>query len=80
MLSKTEAVHFGVPFIGIPVFYDQHFNVEQSVKNGIAKKVELTENFDKDLENAIQEMLTDTRQVLENWDTFNKYSWNSTFV
>ncbi|CAG5053484.1 unnamed protein product [Parnassius apollo] len=61
LLSTTEAVHFGVPFIGIPVFFDQNFNVEQSVQRGIAKKVILTNNIDKDLRVAINEILNDSK-------------------
>ncbi|CAK1594085.1 unnamed protein product [Parnassius mnemosyne] len=61
LLSTTEAVHFGVPFIGIPVFFDQIFNVEQSVQRGIAKKVILTNNVDKDLRVAINEILNNSK-------------------
>ncbi|CAH2054212.1 unnamed protein product, partial [Iphiclides podalirius] len=61
LLSTTEAVHFGVPLIGIPVFFDQNFNVDFSVKRGIALKVVLTENGAKDLRNAIHEILTNPK-------------------
>lgn len=57
MLSVTEAVHFSVPFVGLPVFYDQNFNVAKSVQRGIAKKVALSMNLAEDLSDAIQEML-----------------------
>ncbi|KPJ17950.1 UDP-glucuronosyltransferase 2B15 [Papilio machaon] len=57
LLSTTEAVHFGVPSIGIPVFFDQNFNVDQAVRRGISLKVMLSENCHIDLKNAIQEMM-----------------------
>ncbi|XP_013139528.1 PREDICTED: UDP-glucuronosyltransferase 2B15-like, partial [Papilio polytes] len=57
LLSTTEAVHFSVPSIGIPVFFDQNFNVDQAVRRGISLKVMLSENCHIDLKNAIQEML-----------------------
>ncbi|CAH2054210.1 unnamed protein product, partial [Iphiclides podalirius] len=61
LLSTTEAVHFGVPLIGIPVFFDQNFNVDFSVKRGIALKVVLTENGARDLRNAIHEILNNPK-------------------
>ncbi|KPI98725.1 UDP-glucuronosyltransferase 2B15 [Papilio xuthus] len=57
LLSTTEAVHFGVPSIGIPVFFDQNFNVDQAVRRGITLKVMLSENCHIHLKNAIQDML-----------------------
>ncbi|CAK1594086.1 unnamed protein product [Parnassius mnemosyne] len=57
LLSITEAVHFGVPIIGIPVFADQHINVQKAVKKGFAKQVDLSFSIVEDIEDAIQEML-----------------------
>ncbi|XP_013166242.1 PREDICTED: UDP-glucuronosyltransferase 2B10-like [Papilio xuthus] len=57
MLSVTEAVHFSVPFIGLPVFYDQNFNVAKSVQRGFALKVSLSLNLAEDLKDAVQEIL-----------------------
>ncbi|XP_045779566.1 uncharacterized protein LOC123877105 [Maniola jurtina] len=57
LLSTTEAIHFGVPTIGIPGYYDQFMNVKRSANMGFAKKVDLTYSIVKDLELAIQDVL-----------------------
>ncbi|CAG5053486.1 unnamed protein product [Parnassius apollo] len=61
LLSITEAVHFGVPFIGIPFYFDQHFNVGNSVSRGIAKKVTFTENVAENIKEAIQDILNNPK-------------------
>ncbi|XP_052744406.1 UDP-glucosyltransferase 2 [Bicyclus anynana] len=57
LLSTTETIHYGVPIIGVPVFYDQFVNVGRAVSMGFAKRVDLTYEFAKDLELAIQDIL-----------------------
>ncbi|CAK1594081.1 unnamed protein product [Parnassius mnemosyne] len=57
LLSITEAVHFGVPIIGIPVFADQFANVKRAVKKGFAKQVDLSKSMAEDIDDAIQELL-----------------------
>nr|XP_034836074.1 UDP-glucuronosyltransferase 2B7-like [Maniola hyperantus] len=61
LLSTTEAIHFGVPIIGIPGFYDQFVNIQRSVIMGFAKKVDLTYSIVKDLELAIEDILEDPK-------------------
>ncbi|XP_045454780.1 UDP-glucosyltransferase 2-like [Melitaea cinxia] len=61
LLSTTEAIHFKVPIIGIPVFADQFINIDRAVKKGFAKKVELTYSMADHLNITIQEMLSDQR-------------------
>lgn len=58
LLSSTEAIHFGVPIIGVPVFFDQFTNVERAVQNEYALRVPLSKNLPKDLIVAIKEMLS----------------------
>ncbi|GBP42196.1 UDP-glucuronosyltransferase 2B1 [Eumeta japonica] len=58
LLSTTEAVHFGVPIIGIPVGGDQHSNVNRAVHKGFAVKVDLSYDTPKDLKSAIEEVLS----------------------
>lgn len=53
----NEAIHFGVPLISIPVFYDHLYNADKSVSRGIGVKVDLTDNLAEDLKEAIHEML-----------------------
>ncbi|XP_053616041.1 uncharacterized protein LOC128678482 [Plodia interpunctella] len=57
LLSTTEAVHFGKPIIGIPVFGDQINNVDRSVNKGFAIKVNLAYDMKDKLKAAIEEML-----------------------
>nr|XP_021191136.2 UDP-glucosyltransferase 2 [Helicoverpa armigera]XP_021191137.2 UDP-glucosyltransferase 2 [Helicoverpa armigera]WRX06273.1 UGT40F2 [Helicoverpa armigera] len=57
LLSITEAVHFGVPLIAIPVFADQYLNANRIEKKGFAIKVDLSRTMDKDLKVALNEVL-----------------------
>nr|ANI22002.1 UDP-glycosyltransferase 40F3 [Spodoptera exigua] len=59
LLSLTEAVHFGVPVIAIPVFADQFLNANQAQHKGIGEKVDLTYNLHKDLKIALDKVLAD---------------------
>ncbi|XP_013189936.2 UDP-glycosyltransferase UGT5 isoform X2 [Amyelois transitella] len=61
LLSTTEAVHFGKPIIGIPVFGDQFNNVDRAVKKGFAMRVDLAYNMKDKLKAAINEFLRDKR-------------------
>ncbi|XP_013173124.1 PREDICTED: UDP-glucuronosyltransferase-like [Papilio xuthus] len=57
LLSMNEAIHFGVPLISIPVFYDHLYNADKSVSKGIGVKVDLTDNLADNLKVAIHEIL-----------------------
>ncbi|KAI5645836.1 UDP-glucoronosyl and UDP-glucosyl transferase domain-containing protein [Phthorimaea operculella] len=59
LLSTTEAAHFGVPIIGVPVFVDQFSNIERAVHRGYAIRVDLTYSLANDLRKAIREITTD---------------------
>ncbi|CAG5042802.1 unnamed protein product [Parnassius apollo] len=61
LLSTTEAVHFGVPIIGIPVFADQFVNILRAVNIGFAKKVDLSYDIVDELKTAIVDILNDPR-------------------
>ncbi|XP_028025310.1 UDP-glucuronosyltransferase 2B1-like [Bombyx mandarina] len=61
LLSTTEAVHFGKPIIGIPVFADQFGNVNRAVQKGIARRVDLSFTMVRDLEEAVAEMINNSR-------------------
>ncbi|KAJ8709297.1 hypothetical protein PYW07_009123 [Mythimna separata] len=63
-LSSIEAIHFGMPIIGVPVFFDQFTNIKKAVENGYALTVPLSHDLPKDLKVAIDVMLKD--------DTFRK--------
>ncbi|XP_061727388.1 UDP-glucosyltransferase 2-like [Cydia pomonella] len=59
-LSTTEAIHYGVPVIGIPVLGDQYVNMEAVVRKGFGIKIRLAENMAEDIYVAIQEMLSNS--------------------
>ncbi|KAM3962084.1 UDP-glucosyltransferase 2-like [Aphomia sociella] len=59
-LSTTEAIHFGVPVIGIPVLGDQYVNMKSTVNKGFGIGISLTENIADDLIVAIEYILANT--------------------
>lgn len=61
LLSTTEAVHFGKPIIGIPVFADQFGNVDKAVRKGFARRVDLSYTMDKDLEVEVNEIVGNSK-------------------
>ncbi|KAJ8711847.1 hypothetical protein PYW08_008801 [Mythimna loreyi] len=61
LLSTTEAVHFGVPIIGIPVFADQFMNVEKAVNRGFAQRVDLAYTMADTLKIKILEVISNKR-------------------
>ncbi|CAG4959437.1 unnamed protein product [Colias eurytheme] len=57
LLSTTEALHFGVPIIGIPMFADQALNVKRAQSKGFAIKVTFDNEVPDNLKAAITEIL-----------------------
>ncbi|KAH8412371.1 hypothetical protein KR009_001525 [Drosophila setifemur] len=54
LMGTTEAVHCGVPIVGMPMYGDQSLNIEALVQRGMALRLE----FKKLEENYIYETLT----------------------
>ncbi|XP_063370482.1 UDP-glucosyltransferase 2-like [Cydia amplana] len=61
LLSNTEALHFGVPIIGIPVFADQFLNIDRAVSKGYAKRVDFDHDIPEKLKEAIEDILGSPR-------------------
>lgn len=58
LLSSTEAIYFGVPIIGIPVFGDQFLNMARAVSNGYGIQVSYTNLTETSISWALNTMLS----------------------
>lgn len=54
-----EALHYGVPMIGIPLFCDQHRNVDSLKTKGILIRIPLKDLSQKTLDAALESLLKD---------------------
>lgn len=64
MLSITEAVYYGVPFIGIPAFGDQQYNVANAVHKKFAIEYDINTLSEESFTEAIKEILQNSMQVI----------------
>nr|QIK00366.1 UDP-glycosyltransferase [Xylotrechus quadripes] len=53
MLSSIEAVYFGVPVIGIPIYGDQKMNIAKAVQSGYAVSIPFNELDEENLLSAL---------------------------
>lgn len=60
-MGVMEAVHFGVPMVGMPVFGDQQSNVANCVDKGMAIGLDYRTITEQKLIKSIQAVVTDTR-------------------
>ncbi|XP_068155755.1 UDP-glycosyltransferase UGT5 [Drosophila tropicalis] len=58
LLSSTESVYFGKPLLGLPVFFDQHMNVQRASRMGFGLGLDLHNLNAKDLSESIHTLLT----------------------
>ncbi|RZC31813.1 UDP-glucuronosyltransferase [Asbolus verrucosus] len=61
LLSTTEAIFYGIPMVGIPIFADQKMNMARASRSGIAKMLPFQELSEETLSAAINETINDTR-------------------
>lgn len=61
MLSKIEAIYFGVPLLGIPVLGDQFMNVADAVHDGIAVSVDINKLNELLFDEALNNILNNSR-------------------
>ncbi|KAM4546563.1 UDP-glucuronosyltransferase 2C1-like [Fundulus diaphanus] len=52
-----EAIYYGVPVLGIPLFFDQYDNLLRLQERGAAKIIQLADVNGQEFENAIKELL-----------------------
>lgn len=57
MLSITEAIYYSVPFIGIPVFGDQEYNMAVAVHRKFAIQYDINTLTEASFRRAIKEIL-----------------------
>lgn len=58
LLSVTEAVYYAVPFIGVPAFADQPYNIRNAVSRKIAIEFDMNNLNEEDFVAAIKELLS----------------------
>ena len=58
-MGTQEAVAYGVPMIGIPLFADQFMNIDAYVARNIAVKLDLNKMTEKDMDAALNAVLCD---------------------
>lgn len=59
LMGVMEAVHFGVPMIGIPVFGDQQSNVANCIDKGVAIGLDHRHVTEQKLIESVQTIVTD---------------------
>ncbi|EFN60313.1 UDP-glucuronosyltransferase 2B15 [Camponotus floridanus] len=59
LLGTLEAIAYGVPMIGIPLFADQFMNIDAYVARNIAVKLDLHKMTEKDMDRALNAILWD---------------------
>jgi glucuronosyltransferase len=61
LLGTQEAVHAGVPMVGVPLFADQYFNIRNCVEKGISVVVEYDAITKDTISNAVKTVLHNSR-------------------
>ena len=61
LLSTQEAIHRGVPLVGIPIFADQHYNLARIVSAGIGIKLDYENITTESVTWALNEVLNNQR-------------------
>ncbi|XP_030246713.1 UDP-glucuronosyltransferase 2B13-like, partial [Drosophila navojoa] len=58
LLSTIESIYFGKPVLGLPVFYDQHLNVQRAKQAGFGLSLNLWTMTAAELQDEILELLS----------------------
>lgn len=57
--GSIEAVHFGIPMVGIPLFYDQNSVIQSFVDKGVAVRLDLHNLTKENILSAIRTVVND---------------------
>ena len=69
LLSIQEATYYGVPLIVFPIFAEQDYNAEIIHRTGTGLRLEISRISKVELENAINQLLTNSRFGLNRANT-----------
>lgn len=58
-MGTIEAVHFGIPMVGIPLYFDQYKNIQSYVDKGVAVRLSMTELTKENILAAVRTVATD---------------------
>lgn len=61
LMGIMEAVHFGVPMIGLPIFGDQQSNIANCIEKGVAIGLDYRQITERKLIKSIQMIVTDSK-------------------
>lgn len=64
LLSCTEAVHYGVPLLTIPIFGDQYHNMASIIDNGYGFSLDFENVTEESFKWALNEALTNKKLVV----------------
>ncbi|KAK9306716.1 hypothetical protein QLX08_002634 [Tetragonisca angustula] len=61
LMGTQEAIHYGVPMIGMPLFADQFINIANYMRHNIAIALELKTLTEEKMDNALNAILNDPK-------------------
>ncbi|EZA49786.1 UDP-glucuronosyltransferase 2C1 [Ooceraea biroi] len=63
MMGTIEAIAYGVPMIGMPLYLDQYNNINANVAKNVAVKLDVYKITEKDMDTALNAILHDPRYI-----------------
>ncbi len=57
--GTIEAVYFGIPMVGIPLYYDQHNNIRRLVEKGAAVSLDVNALTKENILGSIKAVLSE---------------------